>query len=106
MEKFDEKLYLKEMYCDYYPEESVDKVKAILVAIVDFLSTGERDIEKVQAHLDTSMLKINELVDEFYDKGSEFDTVARESVCETVGFILSHFSIDIDIETATRERDF
>jgi len=106
MKKFDEKLYLQEMYCDYYPKKSVDKIKSILVATVDFLSTVECDIEKVQANFDTAMLKINELVDEFYEYGSEFDTVARESVCQTVRFILNHFNIDIDIEKATRERDF
>ncbi|MDR1664930.1 MAG: DUF5713 family protein, partial [Clostridiales bacterium] len=40
MKKFDNDLYVVDMYQDnYYPDFLVDKVKASLIQIVDFLET-------------------------------------------------------------------
>lgn len=107
MLKFDEKLYLVEMYQDpYFPNFLVDKVKALLADAVIFLETGERDIDKIQEKFDQVTIKINELQDEFCDNGSEIETGARESIGDTVHNILKYFSIDIDVEEAIRERDW
>ena len=37
---------------------------------------------------------------------SEIETVARDSIAVTIGYILDWFNIDIDMETAIRERDW
>jgi len=37
---------------------------------------------------------------------SDIETVARVSIGETVIHILKHFNIDIDVETAIRNRDW
>lgn len=49
---------------------------------------------------------INDLQEEFDENDSEIETVARESIAVTVGDILGWFGIDIDTETALRERDW
>jgi len=43
---------------------------------------------------------------EFDEAGSELETVARDSIAATVIAILDYFGVDIDIETALRERDW
>ena len=70
------------------------------------MESGERSIADIQAKFDSMTESINDLAEEFYENGSEFETVARESVGETVDHILKHFSIDIDVETAIRNRDW
>ncbi|WP_313642087.1 DUF5713 family protein, partial [Paenibacillus sp.] len=40
--------YLKDMYNGYYPNFLVDKVKAELVKVVEFLEQGNQDIEEIQ----------------------------------------------------------
>ena len=47
---------------------------------------------------------INDLKEEFDENDSEVETVARESIAVTVRDILGWFGIDIDTETALRER--
>ena len=37
---------------------------------------------------------------------SEIETVARNSIAVTIGYIMEWFQIDIDMETALRERDW
>jgi len=108
MKKFNEELYLKEMYSDgYFPNFLVDKIKDLLADIVNFLETGERDIDKIQEKFDSMTDKINDLQDEFWDNESEIETVARDSIGETVGCILEHFGIgDYDVEEAIRNRDW
>ena len=49
---------------------------------------------------------INDLQEEFFESGSEIETVARESIGETIIDILKYFDIDIDIEEALRGRDW
>ncbi len=43
---------------------------------------------------------------EFEENDSEIETVARDSIAVTVDYILHWFGIDIDTETALRERDW
>ena len=94
MQKFDEKLYLAEMYQDpYFPDFLVDKVKASLVEVVKFLETGERNTDKMQKEFDIMTDKINELQNEFWDNDSEIETGARDSIAVTVDHILKHFGL-------------
>lgn len=108
MKKFDEGYaLLEEMYRDgYFPDFLVDKVKYLIEQVIAYLETGETDIGKIQTKLDEMTIGINELQDEFCENDSEIETVARDSICVTVDYILHWFDIDIDAETAIGERDW
>lgn len=108
MKKFDESYkLLEEMYNDeYFPDFLVDKVKALIQNVIDYLETGERDLDKIQKKFDEMTLAINDLEEEFEDNGSELETVARDSIGTTVEYILKWFDIDIDVEDAIGEREW
>jgi len=100
-------VYLKDMYEDaYFPEVLVDKLRDILKEVVVFIEEGNRSQQEIQDVLDETVTKINELQEEFELNDSEIETVARESIAQTVSEILHYFRIDIDIEEALRERDW
>lgn len=102
-----EKDYLVDMYRDeYYPKFLVDKIKLILKNVVTILEKDERNLEHIQSEFDRATIAINEFEDEFEDYDSELETVARESIAETVGIILDTYNIEIDLEDAIRERDW
>ncbi len=99
--------YLTDMYNDdYYPDFLVDKIKAELSDVVDFIMSGEHTYEEIQLKFDACVKAINELEEDFDKNDSEIETIARESIGATVQTILDSFGIDIDIETAIRERDW
>lgn len=106
--KFDtEYELLADMYDDdYYPNNLVDKIKALMEKLIACLKTGEREIEKVQEKLDDMTLGINDLEEEFDENDSEIETVARDIIGMTVDYILTWFEIDIDVETAIGKRDW
>ena len=108
MKKFDDNYILLEaMYNDgYFPDFLVDKIKALIEEVISYLETGERNLVKIQKKLDEMTIGINDLQDEFDENDSEIETVARDSIGETVDYILHWFDIDIDIETAIAERDW
>lgn len=108
MKAFDENYkLLKEMYQDeYFPDFLVDKVKAELQKVIDLLESGETNTEIIQKKLDEAVCAINDLQDEFDENDSEIETVARDCIGESVGYILKWFAIPIDIEEAIRERDW
>ncbi len=103
---FDENfILLEEMYLDpYFPAFLVDKIKEIILEFVEKIESGEKNPDFVQKELDEMTLKINDLEDEFYDNNSEIETLARESIALSIGHILSHYAIRIDIEDALRVR--
>lgn len=99
--------YLKTMYVDnYYPKPLVDKIKVLMEQVVDYLEQGPHAVEEVQTKLDQMTIGINDLQDEFYEQNSEIETVARDSIAETVEEILLAYNISIDLEEALRERDW
>ena len=49
---------------------------------------------------------INNLQQEFWDQDSEIETVASESIANTLEYILNWFKIDVCIEDALREREW
>ena len=108
MKSFDKNFkLLDEMYQDeYYPNFLVDKVKGELQKVIDLLETGETDTEVIQEKLDEVVCAINDLQEEFYENDSEIETVARDCIGETVGYVLEWFGIPIDVEEAIRERDW
>ena len=108
MKKFDPSYkLLEEMYEDpYFPPFLVDKVKALILPVIDTLEAGETDTAAVQEKLDTMTLGINDLCEEFEENDSEIETMARESIAQTVMDILAWFDIEIDIEDALAEREW
>lgn len=108
MKKFDESyVLLEEMYNDdYFPDFLVDKIKRQICGVISLLESGETDKTVVQERLDKMTLAINDLQEEFEENDSEIETAARDSIGETVGYILEWFGIDIDVETAIGERDW
>ena len=108
MKKFDESyVLLKDMVeDDYYPKFLVEKVKDCIAPVIALLESGETDKEVIQAKLDEMTLAINDLQEEFDENDSEIETVARDSIGVTVGYILDWFGIDIDVEDAIGERDW
>lgn len=70
------------------------------------MENGETDKDTIQSRLDEMTLAINDLQEEFDENDSEIETVARDSIAVTIGYIMEWFQIDIDMETALRERDW
>ncbi|MDR2966574.1 MAG: DUF5713 family protein [Methanobacteriaceae archaeon] len=107
MEKFNEKLYLVDMYEDgFFPNFLVDKIKVLLISGVELLEDGEKDIEIIQKKFDEITIGINNLEEEFGKNDSELETGARESIGETVDYIINHFNLSIDVEKLIRERNW
>jgi hypothetical protein len=99
--------WLSDMYeDDYFPDHLVDKIKASIQEVASFLESGTHSTEAIQQKLDAMTIRINELQEEFEAADSELETVARESIGETVMNLLEFFDVDIDIEEAIRERDW
>lgn len=108
MKHFDEDYILLEdmVHDEYYPEFLVEKVKGLITLVVRLLESGETNLEVIQDKLDEMTLAINALQEEFDENDSEIETVARDSIGKTIGYILNWFGIDIDMETAIREREW
>jgi len=108
MKKFDaDYKVLADMYRDeYFPDFLVDKIKELLQNMIDLLEKGERNLETIQDKFDETTLSINDLQEDFEENDSELETVARDSIGETVEYILRWFDIDIDVEDAIGERDW
>lgn len=108
MKKFDKDyVLLEEMFDDYYfPDFLVEKIKDIILPVIVMLENGEADTEVIQSRLDNMTISINDLQEEFEENDSEIETVARDSIAVTVEYILQWFNVDIDIETAVREREW
>ena len=107
MKKFDPNYQmLAEMYQDdYYPDFLVDKISALLRKVIALLENDETDLKVIQSALDEAVEGINDLQAEFDENDSEIETVARDTIGETVAYILEWFDINIDIEDAIGARD-
>lgn len=108
MKTFDENYrLLEDMYQDgYFPDFLVDKINTLVQNVITFLESGERDIEKIQKKFDEMTIAINDLQEEFEENDSEIETGARESIGDTVAYILQWFDIDLDVEDAISEREW
>ena len=108
MKQFDTSyLLLDEMYQDgYFPDFLVDQVKAEIQKVIAVLETGETDVDSIQSKLDQMTMAINDLQEAFEENDSEIETVARDTIGETVAYILEWFDINIDIEDAIGARDW
>ena len=91
---------------DYYPKFLVEKVKEQILRVIRLLETGETDKDMIQGKLDEMTCAINDLEEEFEENDSELETVARDSIGVTIEYVLRWFDVDIDVETAIREREW
>lgn len=99
--------YLAEMYQDgYFPDFLVDKLKALMLELVEYLEPEDKSVDQIQEKLDEIIVQTNEQQEEFVENESELETVARESIAQTVEDILSYYKIPIETEEAIRERDW
>lgn len=100
-------ILVKDMASDkYYPKFLVERVRELIVPVIQMLEQGETDLDIIQDKLDDMTRSINGLQGEFEENGSEIETGARESIAETIEYILEWFDIDIDVETALQEREW
>jgi hypothetical protein len=107
MNFFDTALLLKDMYKDtYFPNFLVEKIEKKLIELIVLLEEGEKSLDEIQIKCDEVTDYINGLESEFYENNSEVETVARESIADSFYMILNFFNINIDIETAIRNRDW
>ncbi len=106
--KFDpDYVLLEEMYNDtYFPDFLIDKVKALIEDVIAFFEQGGYTLVQAQRKLDEMTVGINDLEEEFNENDSEIETGARESIGATVEYILNWFGVNIDIETAIKEREW
>jgi hypothetical protein len=99
--------YLVAMTADaYYPPPLVAKVRAELEGLVAFLEDQPRSLDEIQARCDAITEAINGLEEEFADAESEIETVARDDIATTVIQIFEVYGIDLDVETALRNREW
>lgn len=108
MKKFDKDYsLLNDMYKDgYFPGFLVDKIKLLIQDVINFLETGEENLEKIQNKFNEMTEAINELQEEFEKNDSEIETSARESIGETIEYIIKWFDIDINTEDAIASREW
>lgn len=108
MKSFDAQYqFLQEMYQDnYYPEFLVDKIKALLVNMADYLAEGDHQLDEIQERFDYMTRAINDLAKKFEDNDSEIETVARDAIATDVIYMLDWFDLAIDVEDALGERDW
>ncbi|MBR4847491.1 MAG: hypothetical protein IKV08_04735 [Phascolarctobacterium sp.] len=109
MDKFDDQyVLLQNMFEDtYYPQFLVEKIKWQFIHLIEFLEgTDVKEVSLIQDKLDEFTIFINNLQQEFWDQDSEIETVASESITNTLEYILNWFKVDVDIEDALREREW
>lgn len=68
--------------------------------------TKMKAFDRNYKRLDEVVCAINDLQNEFDENDSKIETVARDCIGETVGYILEWFGIPIGTEEAIRERDW
>ena len=109
MDKFDDQyVLLQNMFEDtYYPQFLVEKIKWQFIHLIEFLEgTDVKELSLIQDKLDEFTIFINTLQQEFWDQDSEIETVASESIANTLEYILNWFKVDVGIEDALREREW
>lgn len=108
MNQFDKDYILLEdiTHDEYYPKHLVDKIKQAILQLIELLELGTKDETIIQSKLDDITLFINSLLEQFDENNSEIDTIARESIAETIEYILKWYDININIEQAIRYRDW
>lgn len=90
----------------YYPPFLVNEIAALLQNFMLYLQSGPHTYGEIQEQLDLLVEQINNMQQAFYDNGSDIETIARESIADTIYNILQKAQIQIEIEQAIRMRDW
>ncbi len=105
----DEKALLKGMYNDgYFPNNLVDKIKdVILWTCSEIEKKKPQNLEELYVITCAATEMINELQDVFEENDSEIETVARDDIAVTFGYVATCFGFkDADLEDLVATRDW
>ncbi|WP_103503349.1 MULTISPECIES: DUF5713 family protein [Streptomyces] len=93
---------------DHFPDHLLDKGKAILVRLCERIEAeSPADLPALYALTQPATEEFNQLQEEFYAAGSEFETVAREEIAEDFWFVAGAYGfVDADIEELVANRDW
>lgn len=91
---------------DYFPGHLVGKGQDLLRQLAERIEREAPKGEAVYALTQSTAGAFNELQEEFFEAGSEIETVAREAIAADVEFILDAYGYDVDIEEAIGNRDW
>ncbi|WP_067703214.1 DUF5713 family protein [Nocardia jejuensis] len=101
--------FLADMYRDdYYPDHAVDQGKKILVTLCERIEADKpADLAALYALTHAATDEFNELVEVFYEAGSEIETVARDTIATDFLFIAHAYGFaDADNEELVATRDW
>ncbi len=107
--KIDPTVLLRELYQDqYFPKAQVDGVRHILEQLMKQLDEGRAStLEELYPLTHAAVEKINQLAQEFEERGSEIETVARESIAEAFSVIAEEYGfVDADLEEMISNREW
>ena len=107
--RIDTSKLLQGMYRDdYFPNDLVDRVRdAILKACKDIELEKPRTIEELYAITCRATESINDLQEAFEERDSEIETVARDDIAVTFGFVAESYGFaDADLEELVATRDW
>ena len=100
--------FLKEMYRDsYFPNKVVDKGKDILINLCwQIEKENPKTLDDLYKLTHRATNEFNNLQEEFFENGSEIETVGRECIAQDFEFIAISYGFDADIERLIATRDW
>jgi hypothetical protein len=107
--KIDASKLLEGMYRDgYFPNFLVDKVRdVILDACREIEAENPKTYEDLYAITCRATEKINDLQEDFEENDSEIETVARDDIAVTFGYVAKTYGFpDADLEELVATRDW
>ncbi|ELR68728.1 hypothetical protein C900_05911 [Fulvivirga imtechensis AK7] len=102
-------VFIKHMYDDdYFPKHLVDKGKIILLDLcLQIEQQAPNDLKDLYVLTHVATKEFNDLQEEFYEHGSELETVARESIGADFKFVAAVYGFeDADIEELIMTREW
>lgn len=89
------------MYEDnYYPDFLVDKLKDEVLNVVEYLENEIYDEDELLLVFGEMTENMNSLKSDFQEHDSDLESGARESLEETIKYIIEEFGLEIDIDDA------
>jgi hypothetical protein len=107
--KIDASKLLNGMYRDgYFPDFLVDKVRDVIIeACREIEAENPKAHEELYAITCRATEKINDLQREFEENQSEIETVARDDIAVTFGYVAKTYGFpDADLEELVATRDW
>ena len=96
------------MYSDsYYPSFLVDKCKDLLLELCTNIELQHpKNLDQLYVLTHTTTERINALQNEFFENGSEIETVARECLSENIQFIAIAYGYEANVEELIAPREW